>query len=530
MRMLVAGVRGLGAVLIGVAVLLSGGWSLWSRPSPPPPVSRSAVPGSLHEVPPPPSSLALRRRLAEHQPRLDILSPANEAVLPSAPWTLSLRLEDWPLADAGALGLGAHVAVQLDEQDPIRLGPDAVVEPVGAASPGSAGTLLGRRLSLTMPPLSPGSHRITVYAARPWGESVKDPGASAQIRVHGVAPNPLRLPGPGTAQLVSSTPTDLIHHEPVLIDWLLIDTPLQRLDGDGPHWRLRVTLNGDSFLVDRQTPIWLSGLRPGSNALQLELLDGLGDPLNPPFNSLVRDVVMLPDEPRPWQRPSLALEDQERLLGLRPGEPPAAPGDATPPVAEPAAPAPQDVQARPVEKEVEEEKEPPSAMPSPAEPEIPAAQEEPDLQPEVAPLPPSPSPAGAGTSSADPAEIPVQAEVPEDPETAPPEAAAAVPMAEAGAEAVAEALAEPAEPQASLESTSDEATGQTIGQDAEGDAPDDAVLDDAVPEATGVPAAPVTPAIPGQSGPARDLLEADGTLRRQPPQGALGRLRARFGG
>jgi hypothetical protein len=98
-------------------------------------------------------------------------------------------------------------------------------------------------------------------------------------------------------------------------------------------------------------------------------------------------------------------------------------------------------------------------------------------------------------------------------------------MAEAGAEAVAEALAEPAEPQASLESTSDEATGQTIGQDAEGDAPDDAV-----PEATGVPAAPVTPALPGQSGPARDLLEADGTLRRQPPQGALGRLRARFGG
>ena len=34
-----------------------------------------------------------------------------------------------------------------------------------------------------MPPLNPGSHRLTVYAARPWGEVVKSPGASRQIRL-----------------------------------------------------------------------------------------------------------------------------------------------------------------------------------------------------------------------------------------------------------------------------------------------------------------------------------------------------------
>lgn len=116
---------------------------------------------------------------------------------------------------------------------------------------------------------------------------------------------------------MSSTPTDLIHREPVLIDWLLIDAPLQSFDGAGPRWRLRVTLNGDSFLVDRQSPLWLSGLRPGSNPLQLELLDGLGEPLNPPFNSRVQDLVMLPGAPRPWQTAALAAEDLERLLGER---------------------------------------------------------------------------------------------------------------------------------------------------------------------------------------------------------------------
>lgn len=126
---------------------------------------------------------------------------------------------------------------------------------------------------------------------------------------------------------MSSTPSDLIHHEPVLIDWLLIDAPLQPLDGDGSNWRLRVTLNGDSFQVDRQEPIWLTGLNSGSNPLQLELLDGLGEPLNPPFNSQVQDLVMRPEAPRPWQTASISAEDLKRLLGERPSAPA---GESTP--------------------------------------------------------------------------------------------------------------------------------------------------------------------------------------------------------
>ncbi|EAQ76695.1 Proline-rich region [Synechococcus sp. WH 5701] len=312
MRMLAAGLRGLGAVLLCLVVLLSGGWSLRPRPQEPLVTNNSpATSGRLREVSPPKGSQALRLRLAEHQPRLRILAPADDTVLPLAPWSLELALEDWPLADAGSLGLGAHLVVQLDDQEPLRLGPDVAKAPLTKDS----------RLSLTMAPLSPGSHRLTVYAARPWGEAVKDPGAAVQIRLHGLAANPLSQPRRGTPQLVSSTPSDLIHHEPVLIDWLLIDAPLQRLDGEGSHWRLRVTLNGDSFQVDRQEPLWLSGLRSGSNPLQLELLDGLGEPLNPPFNSLVQNLEMRPEAPRPWQTASISAEDLERLLGERPSEP-----------------------------------------------------------------------------------------------------------------------------------------------------------------------------------------------------------------
>lgn len=314
--MLAAGLRSLGAVLLCLVVLLSGGWSLRPRPESPPSAGSSPS-GRLREVPPPKASQALRLRLAEHQPRLRVLAPADDAVLPAGPWSLQLELEDWPLTDAGSLGLGAHLVVQLDDQEPIRLGTDPAQGAEGTAPIERAGAAT---LSTVMPPLAPGSHRLTVYAAQPWGEAVKDPGASSQIRLHGLAANPLSQPRRGTPQLVSSTPTDLIHREPVLIDWLLIDAPLQSFDGAGPRWRLRVTLNGDSFLVDRQSPLWLSGLHPGSNPLQLELLDGLGEPLNPPFNSRVQDLVMLPGAPRPWQTAALAAEDLERLLGERPIE------------------------------------------------------------------------------------------------------------------------------------------------------------------------------------------------------------------
>jgi hypothetical protein len=167
-----------------------------------------------------------------------------------------------------------------------------------------------------MPPLIPGSHRLTVYAVRPWGEVVKAPGAFRQIRLHRVAPNPLALPAEGSPQLLAVTPSQPSAGEPVLLDWLLIDAPLQNLRADDARWRLRVTVNGDSFLVNQQTPLWLKGWKPGSNAVLLELVDGRGEPLNPPFNSLVREVRLDPGLPRsPWLEPRLDGPTLARLMG-----------------------------------------------------------------------------------------------------------------------------------------------------------------------------------------------------------------------
>ena len=123
----------------------------------------------------------LQDALEARRPQVEILSPVDGALLPEGPWTLQLRVEDWPLVDAGPLGLGPHLVVQLDGDPPLPL----------------------TTTTTTMRPLEPGSHRLTVYAARPWGEAVKSPGAQRQIRL---APGRRQPPRPARCRQPPADP------------------------------------------------------------------------------------------------------------------------------------------------------------------------------------------------------------------------------------------------------------------------------------------------------------------------------------
>ena len=376
------------SVLLMVASGCTSGTSARGSRSEPSPVTSSKPSGQLQEVAPPGAVQQVRERLNDLAPQIEVLSPANDSTLPAGPWTLKLKVQDWPLYEDETNGLGPHLVVQLDDQPPRRISSAAEAQ------------------GLSMPELSPGSHRLTVFAARPWGEVVKAPGASQQLRLHRVARNPSQLPASGSPQLIAASPSDLQHNEPVLIDWLLIDAPLQHLRDDDARWRLRVSVNGDSFLVDRQTPLWLKGLKRGSNAVQLELLDGRGDPLNPPFNSVVREVV-IDSSPRPsWQQASLSAQGLAALSGSpepEPLEPPAAeiqtkgpeaaPPQAAPPEAsEPERPEPQPAPLEETRPDPTELPMAAEATPAPADPEPEPAPAEPRPAPEQAPAPPAPTP------------------------------------------------------------------------------------------------------------------------------------------
>lgn len=272
---------------------------------------------SLQEVAPPAAVTQLKTALDRHQPAVTIQAPADGSLLPTGAWSLEIDVRDWPLVDAGPLGLGPHLVVQIDDQPPIRT----------TTATRSNGQTDISKVRLSLDPLTPGSHRITAYAARPWGEAVKAPAASSQITVHRVAPTPLTQPRSGEAQLRPVSPPTLSASEPVLIDWLLWDAPLQHLREDDTRWRLRVTVNGDSFQVDRQLPLWLKGFRAGSNAVVLELLDGLGEPIAPTLNTLVQEVILRPGERPVWNGQALSAEQLAILLGETPTSP-AAPASA----------------------------------------------------------------------------------------------------------------------------------------------------------------------------------------------------------
>jgi hypothetical protein len=422
-----------------------------------------AAAGSLQEVAPPAGVQQLQQALESRQPRLSILAPADDALLPAGPWTLRLRIEDWPLVDAGPLGLGPHLVVQLDEEAPRRL---------------SNGTAQGQgELEMELPELTPGSHRLTVYAARPWGEAVKAPGAWRQIRVHRVRPNPLTLPATGSPQLLAVAPASAQAGQPVLVDWLLLDAPLQHLRPGDDSWRLRISVNGDSVLVDRQTPLWLKGWRSGDNAIQLELVDLRGEPINPPFNSLVRELRLDPALPRPaWLDRGLNERELALLLGEATAEPE--------PMAEPEPDAEPEPEPEPLPAPAPEPLAVPSPKPAPeAEPDLEPVQE-PEQEPELAQRP-------VASEAAEPAE-PAKPTAPEIPPAAPANSAAEL---------------EPGQAEANILKT------------------------EAQPQAADEAATPRTPAAaPALAPSARAEVNPDGTLIRSGTAGPLARLRQQLNG
>jgi len=297
------GVLLLAVVCFGRPALSQAAWRLPKRQGPvPTSMAPSARAGSAHlqEVSPPAAVLQFKAAVGEKLPQLEILEPANGALVGDGSWTLRVKVSEWPLIDGGSLGLGPHLLVMLDGEPPRVL----------TAS------------QTEMPPLSPGSHRLTVAAAWPWGEVIKSHGAFDQIRFHRAAANPLAVPAPGSAQLFVTSPS--VHtkksNQPVLLDWLLIDAPLQNLREDDASWRLRITVNGESFLVDQQTPLWLSGWRPEASALLWELVDGRGEALNPPFNSIVSELSIEDSKEfnSPWLSGRISVDDLAVLLGNSP--------------------------------------------------------------------------------------------------------------------------------------------------------------------------------------------------------------------
>lgn len=242
--------------------------------------SASPVQGrKIAEVSPPAPLQALRQAMEVYQPQVSILSPRPNEVLTDNTVEVQLQVEDLPIFQDAQWKLGPHLHVILDNQ------------------PYQAVYNLDQPVVFS--DLEPGTHTLRVFPVRPWHESFKNEGAYAQTTFHIFTPTADQQPDPELPLLTYSRPKGEYGAEPIMLDFYLTNAPLHLVAQENPEdevtdWRIRVTVNGDSFVIDQWQPLYLKGFKPGKNWVKLEFLDDQGNPIENEFNTTARLVTFNP--------------------------------------------------------------------------------------------------------------------------------------------------------------------------------------------------------------------------------------------
>jgi hypothetical protein len=233
----------------------------------------------IAEVSPPQVIQQLRQSLEIHRPQVTILSPQPDEVLQDTTVNIRLQVQDLPIFKNQELDLGPHLNVILDNQPYTNI--------YNLSEP------------LVFSGLTPGTHTLRVFATYPWNESFKNEGAYTQTTFHVFAKDNNNSPAPNKPLLTYNTPQGTFSAEPVLLDFYLTNAPLhlvaqENQQSDVTDWRIRCTINGESFILERWQPLYLQGFQPGKNWVQLEFIDEQGNFLPNVFNNTVRLVTYEP--------------------------------------------------------------------------------------------------------------------------------------------------------------------------------------------------------------------------------------------
>ena len=146
--------------------------------------------------------------------------------------------------------------------------------------------------------LEAGTHTLRAFTSRPWHESFKNDGAYAQTTFH-ILTKTANAPDPAKPLLTYSRPQGTYGAEPIMLDFYLTNAPLHAIAQANPNdtisdWRIRATINGQSFLIDNWQPLYLKGFEKGKNWIKLELLDQEGNPIDNGFNTTARVITYNP--------------------------------------------------------------------------------------------------------------------------------------------------------------------------------------------------------------------------------------------
>ncbi|WP_216679080.1 hypothetical protein [Hymenobacter siberiensis] len=139
-----------------------------------------------------------------------------------------------------------------------------------------------------------GQHVVLSFLSRSYHESLKHLGAY-DLTVINVG----NTPAPATPiidvkapNLFYSRPKDTysgVDAKRIMLDFYLVNTKLE----PGGN-RVRATINGTEFMLDQWLPYQMEGLPAGENTVKLELIDGSGNMIAGPYNSVTRTFTVAP--------------------------------------------------------------------------------------------------------------------------------------------------------------------------------------------------------------------------------------------
>jgi hypothetical protein len=143
-------------------------------------------------------------------------------------------------------------------------------------------------------PVPDGQHVVLSFLSRSYHESLKHRGAY-DLRIINVG----NTPAPATPILDTKAP-NLFYSRPkdtysgadakrIMLDFYLVNTTLE----PGGN-RVRATINGTEFMLDRWMPYQMEGLPAGENTVKLELVDSSGNLIAGPYNSVTRKFTVAP--------------------------------------------------------------------------------------------------------------------------------------------------------------------------------------------------------------------------------------------
>ena len=240
----------------------------------------SQISQQFSEVSPPQVIQELKLSLENYRPQVKIVTPQADEVIQDTQVAVTFQTKDIPIFKDSQLELGPHLHVIVDNEPYI-----AVYD-------------LNQPLILS--DLSPGTHTLRAFASRPWHESFKNEGAYAQTTFHIFTKTDNNNPDPSLPVLTYSRPQGTYGAEPILLDFYLTNAPVHFVAEDNPNdtlsdWRIRCTIDNESFILDRWQPIYLQGFKPGKNWVKLEFLDNQGNPLKNAFNTTARVINYQPN-------------------------------------------------------------------------------------------------------------------------------------------------------------------------------------------------------------------------------------------